>query len=219
MDSFVNQRIQRYVLNNKLKRKFTFVIWMMVVIVVLAACTGTVQTTSEQTTGSGSQITAANLPDGLGRGFPNANLNDIDNSETGVSEGNVAPNFQLQLADGRYVNLHDLQGQPVLINFWATWCGPCRLEMPDIVAESEANDDLIVLAVNAQETLEQIEPFVEEFQMSMPVVVDQPGEIRKLYQVRGMPTSVFIDREGNISTYWAGILNADLLNEFIEKIL
>ncbi|MBV7336463.1 TlpA family protein disulfide reductase [Chloroflexi bacterium TSY] len=96
----------------------------------------------------------------VGRGFPKINLERIPNGQTGMGIGDLPPNFTLMLDNGQRVQLHELQGQPILINFWATWCGPCRLEMPDIVEQSEAHEDLIVLAVNVGEGLEEIEPFV-----------------------------------------------------------
>lgn len=157
------------------------------------------------------------LPAGLGRGYPVVEL-DAANTRPVVGVGGEAPDFRLRLDDGRYVALHDLRGRPVLINFWATWCGPCRLEMPGILNHAQSNPDLVVLAVNVQETIAQVEPFVEEFQMTMPVVLDASGELRRLYQVRGMPTSVFIDARGKVAVIWAGMLSADLLQEIVADI-
>jgi thiol-disulfide isomerase/thioredoxin len=158
------------------------------------------------------------LPAGLGRGYPAVQVTDADNEETGLQTGDLAPNFQLVLDDGRQLSLRDLEGQPVLINFWASWCGPCRMEMPDLVELQEENAELVVLAVNVMENQDAIQSFVEEFQMSMPVVVDTEGDLRQLYGVRNMPTSIFIDREGRISTVWAGFLTPDKLEEFAESI-
>lgn len=163
-------------------------------------------------------VTLAALPAGIGRGFPIAKIDSPDKRSAGLQEGEEAPNFRLMLEDGRYISLHDLRGRPVLINFWATWCGPCRLEMPEIVAVAQANPGLVVLAINVQETLEQIRPFAEEFQMQLPIVRDTDGELRALYAVRGMPTSVFIDPNGKIFTIWSGMLTADRLQEMITNI-
>lgn len=163
---------------------------------------------------AGDAITLADLPAGVGRGFPTAQLD--QSAQTGsLTEGQTPPNFQLLLDDGRRLSLQDLRGQPVLLNFWATWCGPCRLEMPEVVRAAATSPDLVVLAINVQESLEQIQPFAEEFQMMLPVVRDTDGDLRNLYEVRGMPTSVFIDREGKIFTIWPGILTADLLQEIL----
>lgn len=163
-------------------------------------------------------ITLDALPLGIGRGFPLVALNRIDNTTSGLQRGDQAPNFALVLDDGQYLELADLTGRPVLINFWATWCGPCRLEMPEIVAAANQNEELVVLAVNVQEELPQLTAFTEDFQMSMPVVRDAEGDLRDLYGVRGMPTSVFIDREGKIATVWTGILTRDALQELLAAI-
>jgi thiol-disulfide isomerase/thioredoxin len=168
---------------------------------------------------SDNSVALGDLPEGLGRGFPQIRLDGVDNTDTGLTAGALAPDFQMVLEDGQHLSLRSLQGQPVLINFWATWCGPCRLEMPEIVEQYRANDDLVVLAVNEMEERTAIEDFVAEFQMSMPVVLDADGELRRLYEVRGMPTSIFIDRTGRITAVWPGILTADKLQEFLKPIL
>ena len=109
--------------------------------------------------------------------------------------------------------------QPVVINFWATWCAPCRREMPEFVEASEAHDDLVILAVNTQEKLEVVEPFAQEFAITMPVIRDENGDVKELYEVNGMPTSIFIDRSGRIAATWAGLLTGEALAEFLAEIL
>jgi thiol-disulfide isomerase/thioredoxin len=106
----------------------------------------------------------------------------------------------------------------VLINFWATWCGPCRLEMPELVTTANNHAELIVLAVNVQEELPQIQAFAEDFAMTMPIVRDTDGALRQKYGVRGMPTSIFIDKEGKIAAVWSGLLTKKVLNKFLTEI-
>jgi thiol-disulfide isomerase/thioredoxin len=158
------------------------------------------------------------LPEGLGRGYPLAATVDGD-AGMGIGIGEQAPNFRLTLDDGRSLSLHDLAGRPVLINFWATWCGPCRIEMPELVRTAAATPELVILAVNVQEELEQIEAFAGDFQMTMPIPRDEQGDIQNLYQVRGMPTSYFIDRDGVIRAVWAGVLTPNRLEELLDQIL
>ncbi len=189
---------------------------LVALMMLLSACSA--WPTPRTAPDTGAAVTLAALSAGIGRGFPTAKIDSTDNSSASLQEREEPPNFRLILEDGRHISLQDLRGRPVLINFWATWCGPCRLEMPDIVAVAQANPDLIVLAVNVQETMEQVRPFAEEFQMQLPVVRDTDGELRTLYAVRGMPTSVFIDRQGKIFTVWAGMLTADLLQEIVADI-
>lgn len=158
------------------------------------------------------------LPAGIGRGFPVVTLKEIDNRMAAPAPAAPAPNFNMVLSDGRYLTLADLQGRPVLLNFWATWCGPCRLEMPELVAEANRNQDLVILAINVQEDLAQVEPFATDFQMTMPVIRDTDAALRQLYEVSGMPTSVFIDREGNVTTVWRGVLTAKSLQDFLNQV-
>lgn len=159
------------------------------------------------------------FPAGLGRGYPLATLEGADNREAGVQPGDTAPNFRLQLDNGDGLYLRDLVGRPVLINFWATWCGPCRLEMPDIVRHAQTDPDLVVVAVNVQEEVAQIEPFAQDFAMELPIARDANGEISNLYEVRGMPTTYFVDREGKVNAVWAGALSPARLEEMLAAIL
>lgn len=181
----------------------------------LSACGGR-NSTSAQPLPS---VDLATFPDGLGRGFPRATLDGISRPVTLRGSGDLAPNFRLQLDDGAGLYLHDLQGRPILINFWATWCGPCRLEMPDIVHHARVQPELVVIAVNVQETIDPIQAFAADFAMTMPIARDEDGKIRDLYAVRGMPTSVFIDRAGVVQTIWTGLLTPRKLDELLEGIL
>lgn len=168
------------------------------------------------------RVAPEQLPAGLGRGYPTVCLAENDGGTAALAAGAPAPDFHMVLdaQNGpRQLSLESLQGRPVFINFWASWCGPCRQEMPDIVRAVGEYDDLVVLAVNVQEEAAAYEAFVQEFGMEMPVVLDPQGELRRLYGVRNMPTSVFIHRDGTVATVWAGLLNADKLREFIGQIL
>lgn len=164
-------------------------------------------------------VSLESFPTELGRGFPLGTLVGADNSETGIQPGDTAPNFRIQLSDEQGLYLSDLKGSPILINFWATWCGPCRLEMPEIVHHAENSSDLLVIAINVQETEDVVAAFADDFSMNMPVVRDVDAEIRDLYQVRGMPTSVFIDKEGKVSTYREGVMSPNMLEDLLSPIL
>ncbi len=154
------------------------------------------------------------FPDELGSGFPVANLV----QEGSPDIGDIAPNFAFFLADGRGADLASLRGRPVVLNFWATWCGPCRAEMPDLVALHESDPELVVLEVNVGEELPAVEAFAAEFGMNMTVVLDQEDLIRRAYEVRNMPTTVFIRADGTIGARWAGFLAGEQLSGFVEQI-
>ncbi len=163
-------------------------------------------------------LTVDGFPNGLGRGFPIVSIAaDVERPQR-LEPGEPAPQFTLSLEDGRSLALTDLRGHPVLINFWATWCPPCRSEMPDIVRQAQADEELIVLAVNVQEDAQTVRAFAEEYEMTMPVVRDEAAELQELYLIRGMPTSFFLDRDGIITAKWEGMLSAERLDSMLAGI-
>lgn len=117
----------------------------------------------------------------------------------GVEVGRPAPEFQLRNLRGEEITLSSLRGRVVLINFWATWCGPCRAEMPSMEAlyGSHKRDDFEVLAVSI-DTADpaQVGSFVEAFGFRFPILLDNRLVVNQLYQARVVPTSFLIDRKG-----------------------
>ncbi len=139
-------------------------------------------------------------------------------------EGQPAPDFTLKTPDGSTVTLSKLQGQPVLINFWASWCGPCRAEMPEIVRAYETHkaDGLMVLAINTtfQDSLSDAQAFAKEFHMPFPVLLDDTGAVaRDAYRLRGLPMSFFVDRKGVIVHRQIGAMNGEQIDTFVGEIL
>lgn len=138
-----------------------------------------------------------------------------------AQEGQMAPDFELQTADGETIKLSDLRGKPVMINFWATWCGPCQVEMPLFVdAYNKNKDQLVVLGVDVQEPAEPVRQFMQRFGMTFPVPLDLDGQVSTLYRVRALPTTYFIDAEGRIVRAHRGaILNRPQLQPFLDEIM
>jgi peroxiredoxin len=116
--------------------------------------------------------------------------------------GFQAPDFALNAADGKTYRLSDLRGRPVLINFWASWCTPCRAEMPAIerVYRQFQGEGFLVLAINAtsQDSRSDALQFVDQLELSFPILFDDEGEVFRRYQVRALPTSYFVDHQGVI---------------------
>lgn len=125
---------------------------------------------------------------------------------TGASRS-VAPDLELTTLDGQRVALRDLRGKVVLLNFWATWCPPCKAEMPDLQALYEEHGDahdFVVVGVNFQEAAAPVEAFVRERGLTFPVWLDGQGDAGGKLGVRGLPVSFIIDREGRIRDAWNG---------------
>ncbi len=131
--------------------------------------------------------------------------------------GAQAPDFTLETLHGETVSISDFRGQVVLVNFWATWCGPCRLEMPAIQEQFESTD-LVVLAVNFDESPAQVQAFVDELGLTFTTLLDPGGKIQLLYQVRGYPTSYFVDEEGTIQILHIGFMNEDQLDGYMRDM-
>ena len=121
-------------------------------------------------------------------------------SVQGTQVGNQAPDFHLLNLDGQSISLSDLRGKAVLVNFWASWCSPCRAEMPFIqrLHESWSDNELVILAVNAGEEPSTVKEFVDSFGLSFMILLDTKGEVALDYNVRGIPVTFFIDKDGMI---------------------
>jgi thiol-disulfide isomerase/thioredoxin len=133
--------------------------------------------------------------------------------------GFAAGDFSLLALTGESVRLGDYLGKPVIINFWATWCAPCELEMP-LFQEyyDKYAPDLQVLAVNFNEPVEDIQPFVDRLGMTFPVLLDPDGKVGKLYRVHALPVTYFIDRQGSVQGMYLGTLSKAKFEEFLTKI-
>lgn len=126
--------------------------------------------------------------------------NTSSSTEVGTRVSDVAPDFRLQSLDGEMVNLSDLRGKVVLLNFWATWCGPCRTEMPYLeeVHLKWMDRGLVLLAINVGESIPEIEDFMREFNLTLPVLLDRDMGVTRTYNITGYPTTFLIDKNGII---------------------
>jgi len=128
--------------------------------------------------------------------------------EIGTEEGKLAPDFLLGALDGSEVRLSALRGQPVVLNFWATWCAPCRQELPQFVSAYDRfqGQGLVVLGVNMQEGKSIARGFADDFGMKFPIPIDVDGEVGDEYRLLGLPMTYFIDREGVVRSVFTGPL-------------
>ena len=118
----------------------------------------------------------------------------------------LAPPFTATNINGEIVDLLELRGSPVIINFWATWCGPCAAEMPELQAfyEARQQDGIRLLGVNLSEGSEQILPWVERYGLTFDLLLDPQGEIADLYRLRGQPSTYIVSPEGVITSVFYG---------------
>ena len=131
-----------------------------------------------------------------------------------------APNFRLTTFDGEQFMLNEQLGTPIVLNFWATWCGPCRNELPTLQLASERFQGRVqIVGIDQGERSEDVARFVEEFGLTFTIPMDPTLEVGSLYAVRAMPTTFFIDRNGIIRYLWIGEMNSVTLTEGIAEIL
>ena len=145
-------------------------------------------------------------------------------TEQGLAKGEMAPDFELTTLDGERVKLSDYKGKKVILNFWATWCPPCRAEMPHMQAyyeEQAASDNVEILAVNLTKEdhgLEKIKTFKEEYGLSFPIPMDEKGEIGSLYQAVTIPTSYILDTQGRVQTKFVGPMDQATIENIISTM-
>ncbi len=143
-------------------------------------------------------------------------------NQVAQSPGNTsAPDFTLYSPDGQQISLSDYEGQVILVNLWATWCPPCKAEMPTINAfyETHKKDGFVVLAVNSQEGASTVKNFVQSNEFTFPVLLDSQGYVLDRYHVRALPTSFIIDRNGVIKHIQTGEITSQQLKAIVEPLL
>jgi len=135
--------------------------------------------------------------------------------------GKPAPAFALrEVGTGRTIDLAQFKGKPVVINFWATWCGPCWEEHPVLVANARRMEPQVqFLGVVFQDTEEKILSFLQQRGSAYPTVVDQNGKTGIAYGVGGVPETYFLDENGVIVAKYNGPMNTDILQEHLRKVL
>lgn len=144
------------------------------------------------------------------------------NKEPAPKVGFQAPEFSITGFDEKSHSLAQLNGKPVLINFWASWCGPCREEAPELVRlYNKYKGNIEFYAVNAtkDDTLNGARSFVDEFNFPFPVLLDKEGKVSDLYRIKSYPTTFFVDGEGRITKINLGIVAPEALEQTIVQTI
>lgn len=150
-------------------------------------------------------------------------------AESNQSEGqsssqeiNLMEDYDFTLEDlkGNKVTLSELKGKKVFLNFWASWCGPCKAEMPDIekLYQEAKDSDLVILAVNVGEDKKTVQKFIDDNKYSFPVLLDTTGEVSQLYQVSGIPTTYFINSGGFLADGANGSIPYEAMRESVDNL-
>jgi len=136
-------------------------------------------------------------------------------------EGFLAPDIRFTGLDGQPHALSEFKGHPIILNFWATWCPPCRAEMPALEAVYKAHeaDGLLVIGVNQMEDGGKVSRFREQFHLTFPIFLDSKGQAGVTYRVRGLPSSFFIDKNGFIRKIVVGGMNVPLIQGQVRALL
>ncbi len=151
-----------------------------------------------------------------------ANETELAGSSGPLQIGSVAYDFALQDVTGNQVQLTDFAGQPVIINFWATWCGPCRIEMPEMEAAYQAYQDagLVILALNQQESAEDVALFFEELGLNFTAVLDAQSTVSNQYGTGNvLPTTFFINGDGQITAIHRGPMTLSQIDAYLADTI
>lgn len=154
----------------------------------------------------------------------NADTSNATDNTSAPQAGFAAPDFTLKTPKGEEYTLSELKGNTVLVNLWATWCPPCRAEMPAIekMYKEYKDQGLIVLAINMtyQDDPADIAPFIQKYNLTFPILLEETGNVGAAYQLRSLPSSYFINRAGVIQeVVIGGPMSEALLRTRIERIL
>lgn len=148
--------------------------------------------------------------------------NNNDNAEVVNQEGNKAPDFTLISTDGKKINLSDYKGKVVILDFWATWCGPCRRGVPDLVSiQKNYNDKVVVIGISldSDRTKKDILPFMKEYGINYPIVYGTNEVVMSYGNIQAIPTSFLIDQKGNVVDKYVGLVSKEIYLERIKTLL
>jgi peroxiredoxin len=170
--------------------------------------------------GNGSAVDAVNQPGAsnpVNVGAPSGSAAKVPAPRV----GHPAPDFTLTSLDRQPAKLSDYRGKTVFLNFFATWCPPCRAEMPDIMATYEQNkdNDVVVLLVNMQEEPGVVSNYASSVGLPFPIVLDRSGYVSSMYRITAIPSSFFIDKDGVVQAMQIGAMSKDLMESRLQKAL
>ncbi|MFF2089869.1 TlpA disulfide reductase family protein [Paenibacillus sp. NPDC058174] len=148
---------------------------------------------------------------------------DMSSLTIGINQGNIAPDFELNTLEGDSFKLSDFRGKKVIVNMWATWCPPCRAEMPDMQKfyDKHKDENITVIAINmttSEKSVDSVPKFLNEFGITFPVLLDDTNKAGDIFQVYALPTSFIIDSKGIIQQKVTGPMNYEMMEKLVSQI-
>jgi peroxiredoxin len=149
---------------------------------------------------------------------PDTTSQTTTSNNDGLKVGAKAPDFELKTLAGETVKLSNLKGKKVMLNFWATWCPPCKAEMPDMEKfYKESGKDVVILSVNIDPQLD-VKGFVKQYGITFPILLDEKDVVNETYQILSIPTTYFINSKGVIQNKFTGAMNLGSMKQFTNKL-
>jgi peroxiredoxin len=140
----------------------------------------------------------------------------VSNDKNGIPVGEKAPDFQVETMDGEKVKLSDYRGKKVFLNFWATWCPPCKAEMPYMQSfYEEKPENVEVLAVNLEESASKAKDFADQYGLTFPVLLDHSGAVAEVYDIYTIPTTYVLNEDGTVHQKIIGPMDEAMMKDLI----
>lgn len=140
----------------------------------------------------------------------------VSNDKNGIAVGEKAPDFQVETIDGKKVKLSDYRGKKVFLNFWATWCPPCKAEMPHMQSfYEEKPENVEVLAVNLEESASKVKDFADQYRLDFPVLLDRSGAVAEVYDIYTIPTTYVLNEDGTVHQKIIGPMDEAMMKNLI----
>lgn len=150
-----------------------------------------------------------------------SNYEDNLTDDVGIQKGQIAPNFTVETLEGESITLSELKGKKVILNFWATWCPPCKVEMPHFQSYFEKHskdDNVVILAANMTYKDKNVQQFVNGYDLTFPILLLESDDLIKTYEVLTIPSTFFIDSEGKVQKKIVGAINEEIIQESVKEL-